>query len=142
MVKDTMDFAQQNTERAMQAANWMRAMADQNLNQTKGAFDNLLAVARNAVRDLDRQTAAIWEQSMSFAGESLSNTFDFAHKLTRVKELQDLPQIQSEFINRQAQLLGDQTKELGQRIMQGAQHAAKAGREATAEAARRRPEAA
>ena len=136
MVKDTMDFAQQNTERAMQAANWMRAIAEQNLNQTKGAFDNLLAVARNAVRDLDRQTAAICEQSMSFAGETLSNTFDFAHKLTRVKELQDLPQIQSEFINRQAQLLGDQTKELGQRIMQGA------GREATAEAARRRPEAA
>ena len=79
---------------------------------------------------------------MSFAGETLSNTFDFAYKLTRVKELQELPQIQSELINRQAQLLGDQTEQLGERIMQVAQDAAKAGREATAQAARRRPEAA
>ncbi len=142
MAKDTMDFAQQNTERAMQAANWMHAIAEQNLNQTKGAFDSLLAVARNAVRDLDRQTAAICEHSMSFAEETLSNTFDFAHKLMRVKELQELPQIQSEFISKQAQLLGDQTKELRERIVQGAQDAAKAGREVTAETARRRPEAA
>jgi hypothetical protein len=142
MAKDTMDFAQQNTERAMQAANWMHAIAEQNLNQTKGAFDSLLAVARNAVRDLDRQTVAICEHSMSFAEETLSNTFDFAHKLMRVKELQELPQIQSEFISKQAQLLGDQTKELGERIVQGAQDAAKAGREVTAETARRRPEAA
>jgi hypothetical protein len=84
---------------------------------------------------------------MSFAEETLANTFDFAHKLTRVKELQELPQIQlpqiqSEFISRQAQLLGDQTQELGERIMQGAQDAAKAGRETTAEASRRRSEAA
>jgi hypothetical protein len=34
MAKDTMDFAQQNTARAMQATNWMRAIAEQNLNQT------------------------------------------------------------------------------------------------------------
>jgi len=39
---------------------------------------------------------------MSFAEETLSNTFDFAHRLTHVKELQELPQIQNEFISRQA----------------------------------------
>ena len=142
MAKDTVDFAQQNTERAMQATNWMRAIAEQNLDQTKAAFDGLLGVARNAVRDLDRQTAAICEYSMLFAEETLSNTFDLAHKLIRMKEPQELPQIQSEFISRQARLLGDQTKELGQRMMEGAQDAARATQEAAAETSRRRQEAA
>jgi hypothetical protein len=31
-----MDFAQQSTERAVQTTNWMRAMAEQNLNQQSG----------------------------------------------------------------------------------------------------------
>jgi hypothetical protein len=99
-------------------------------------------VARKAVRDVDQQTAAICEHSMTFAEETLSNTFDFAHKLMHMKEPQELAQIQSEFVSRQAQLLGDQTKELGQAIMQGAHEAAKTVREAAAEPTRKRSEAA
>src|SRR5262249_42096152 len=143
MARSTMDFAQQNTERA---TDWMRAIAEQNLNQSKAAFDGLLSVTRNTVRNLDQQTAAICEHAVSFAEETLSNTFDFAHKLVRMKEPQEFAQIQSEFVSRQAQLLGDQTKELGQRIMWGAQnaaqHAARAAHEVAADSSRRRSEAA
>jgi hypothetical protein len=35
-----MNFAQQNTERAVQATNWMCAIAEQNINQSKAAFEN------------------------------------------------------------------------------------------------------
>jgi hypothetical protein len=139
MARSTMDFAQQNTDRA---ADWMRAIAEQNLNQSKAAFEGLLSVARNAVRDVDQQTAAICEHAMLFAEETLSNTFDLAHKLVRMKEPQEFAQIQGEFVSRQAQLLTDQTKELGQRIMRGAQNAAKATQEVAAESSRRRSEAA
>ena len=139
MARSTMDFAQPNTERA---TDWMRAIAEQNLNQSKAAFEGLLTVARKALRDVDQQTAAICEHSMTFAEETLSNTFDFGHKLMHMKEPQELAQIQSEFVSRQAQLLGDQTKELGQAIMQGAHEAAKTVREAAAEPTRKRSEAA
>ena len=139
MARSTMDFAQPTTERA---TDWMRAIAEQNLNQSKAAFEGLLTVARKAVRDVDQQTAAICEHSMTFAEETLSNTFDFGHKLMHMKEPQELAQIQSEFVSRQAQLLGDQTKELGQRIMQGAHDAAKTAREAAVEPTRKRSEAA
>ena len=139
MARSTMEFAQQNTERA---TDWMRAIAEQNLNQSRAAFEGLLTVARNAVRDVDKQTAVICEHSMSVAEEMFSNTFDFAQKLMRMKEPQELAQIQSEFVSRQAQLLGDQTKELGQRIMQGAHDAAKMAREAAVEPTRKRSEAA
>src|SRR5258707_68746 len=53
MAKDTMNFAQQNSERAVQATNWMRAIAEQNLNQSKAAFEGLLTIARNAVRGVE-----------------------------------------------------------------------------------------
>jgi hypothetical protein len=72
MAKSTMDFAQQNTEHAVQAANWMRAIAEQNINQSKAAFESLLTIGRNAVRDVDHQGAVIREHSMLFAEETLS----------------------------------------------------------------------
>ena len=143
MAKDTLNFAQQNTERAVQATNWMRAIAEQNLNQSKAAFEGLLTIARNAVRGVDQQAAAIREHSMLFAEETLSNTFDFAHKLFRMREPQEFAQIQTEFVSRQAQVLGDQTKELGERIMQGVDDAAKTALEGTTDvSSRRRSEAA
>src|SRR5215470_4782262 len=87
MARNTMDFAQQNTERA---SDWIRAIAEQNLDQRRAAFEGLLTVARNAVREVDQQTAAICQHSISLAEETLTNTFDFAHKLVRVKEPQEL----------------------------------------------------
>jgi hypothetical protein len=141
MAREKMDFAQQNTERAMQATNWACAIAEQNLNQSKAALEEFLTISRNAVRGVDRQAAAICENSFSLAEETLSNTFDFANKLVRMKEPQEFAHIQSEFLSRQAQVLGDQTKELGQRMMEGVQEIEKATEAGTAES-RRRSEAA
>jgi hypothetical protein len=140
MAKNTMDFARQSTEQAVQATDWMRAIAEQNLNQSKAAFEDLLTIARNAVRGVDQQAAFV-RGSMTFAEETLENTFDFAHKLVRMKEPQEFAQIQTEFVSRQAQLLEDQTKELGQ-IMRGVHDAAKTTLEGAAESFRKRSEAA
>src|SRR5262245_24359467 len=142
MAKDKMDFAQQNTERAMQATNWMHAIAEQNLNQSKAAFEGFLMVARNAVRGVDQQAAAICEHSFSLAEQTLANTFDFANRLVRMKEPQEFAQIQTEFVSRQALLLRDQTKELGQSIMQGASEVTQTTLERSAETLRKRSEAA
>jgi hypothetical protein len=141
MARNTTDFAQHNTERAVQATNWMRTIAEQNLNQSKAALEGLLTFTRNALRSVDQQSSAICDHSMAVAEETLSNAFEFAHKVIRVKEPQELAQIQSDFVSRQAQLIGDQTKELGQRMTQGVQEVVKATQEGTAES-RKRSEAA
>src|ERR671934_644837 len=141
MAKSTMDFAQQNTERAVQASDWVRAIAEQNLNQSKAALEGFLTIARNAVRSVDRQSSAICEHSIAAAEQTLSNAFDFAHKVIRIKEPQELVQIQSDFVSRQAQVLGEQTKEFGQRMMEGAQEIEKATEAGTSET-RKRSEAA
>src|SRR6266511_5366181 len=82
MAKGTTDFARQSTEQAVQATDWMRAIAEQNLNQSKAAFEGLLTLARSAVSGVDQQ-AAFMRDSMLFAEETLENTFDFAQKLDR-----------------------------------------------------------
>ena len=142
MAKSTMDFAQQNTERAVQAANWLCAIAEQNLNQTRAALEGLLTITRNAVRSADRQSAALGEHSIAAAEQTLSNAFDVAYKVIRIKEPQELVHIQSDFVTRQAQVLGDQAKEFGQRMMEGVQEMEKATEATGAVDSRRRSEAA
>ena len=142
MAKDKMNFAQQNTERTMQAADWMRAIAEQNLNQSKAALEGFLTVTRKAFHGVDQQASAVCEQSLSLAEQTLSNAFDFANRLVRMKDPQEFAQIQTEFVTRQAQLLGDQTKELGQSIMQGAGEVTQTALERSAETLRKRSEAA
>src|SRR5262249_5965722 len=44
MAKATTDFARQSTEQAVQATDWMRAIAEQNLNQSKAAFEGFLTI--------------------------------------------------------------------------------------------------
>jgi hypothetical protein len=146
MAKGPTDFAQQHTERAVQVTNygmnWMREITEQNLNQSKAALDGLLMITRKAADGIDQQACALRERSLSLAEETLSNSFDFAQKLMRMKEPHELARLQSEFVSRQAQMLGDHTKELGQSIMQGASEVAKTTIEGTAESSRRRSEAA
>jgi hypothetical protein len=91
---------------------------------------------------MDQQAAGIRDRSMFLAEETLPNAFDFAQRMVRVREPQEFAQLQGEFIRRQAQVLGDQTKELGQSIMQAANDVAKTAHEEVAAPPRRRPEAA
>src|SRR6266704_1040048 len=141
MAKNPTDFAQQNTERAVQVTNygmnWMLEIAEQNLNQSKAALEGLLMITRKAVHGIDHQASVVRERSLLLAEETLSNTFDFAQKLVRMREPQELAQLQSEFVSRQAQVLADQTKEFGQTLMQGASEMAKTT-ERTAETIRKR----
>jgi hypothetical protein len=116
-------------------------MAEQTLRRNRAAFEGFLTFTRNALRNIDQQSSAICEHSIAVTEQTLSNAFDFAHKAMRVREPQELAQIQNEFVSRQVGVLGDQAKELGQRMMQGAQEIGKAAAEVTAES-RRRSEAA
>ena len=61
MARNTMHFAQQNTAQAMQATNWVREIAEQNLNQSKAALEGFLTIARNAACSIDLQSSTICE---------------------------------------------------------------------------------
>ena len=123
MTRDATDFTQQNSQRAMQAANlgmnWAREFAEQSLDQGKVVLDGLFKVTRKMAEEFDDQASAIREHSTALTEKTLSNTFDFGRKLARLREPQELVELQSEFISRQSQAIADQTKELGQKIKNG-----------------------
>src|SRR5262249_22219318 len=137
MAKGTTNFARQSTEQAVQTTDWMRAIAEQNLNQSKAAFESLLTIARNAASGVDQQ-AAFMRESRLFAEETLENSFDLALQVVRMKEAQEFARIQTEFFSRQAQVLVGS----GQRILEDANDVAKTTLEGAAESSRRRSEAA
>lgn len=150
MAKNPTDFAQQNTERAVQVTNygmnWIREVAEQNLSQSKAALEGFLTITRKAADGIDQQASVIRERSMSLAEQTFSNTFDFAQKLLRVREPQEFAQLHSDFVSRQARMIGDQTKALGETMMQGVDEVTKttmkSAMEGAAEVSRRRSEAA
>jgi hypothetical protein len=143
--EEAREFTQRQTDRAMEAAdygmNWLRDVTEQNLRQSKAMFEGLFATVQKTADTFDQQSSELRERSLSLAAETLSNSFDFAHRVVRVREPQELVQLQSEFISRQAQAFAEQAKELGQTMAQGANDAAKSTLH-SAEAFRRRPEAA
>lgn len=59
MAKDATEFSQQNSERAMQAANlgmdW--ALAEQSLNQSKIVLDALFKATRKMTEEFENQTS-------------------------------------------------------------------------------------
>jgi hypothetical protein len=107
------EFTQQSTELAMQVAeasmNWFRQVAEQNLKQSR----------------------AVCEHSMSLAERTLSNTLDCGFKMARLREPQELVQVQTDFLSRQAQACADQARELNERLAKEAEELTKAFVDAT-----------
>jgi hypothetical protein len=140
----TREFAEQTAGRAVQAGtfgvNWMREVAEQSLNQNKAALDGYLAISRNAIDSINRQTSDLGKRSTSLAEEALSNAFDFAHKLVRVKDLQEVARLHSDFISRQARVLADEASEAGKAMMRSANEVAETAVRSAAESSRRRSE--
>jgi hypothetical protein len=123
------------TSRAGDRLNARRSRAESKPEQS--GFEGLLTIARNALRSMDQQSSAICEHSIAVAEQTLSNAFDFSHKVLRMKDPLELAQIQSEFLSGNLRRFGDHTREFGQRMRQGAHDIAEATQEGMAESRRR-----
>ena len=103
--------------------NELRAVAEQRIEHAKGAFADFMRVAQGAVSALeDRFTASqagtneIGDKAMSFAGRNVSSAFDLAQKILQAKDVQELVQMQTEFVQSQMNVLSEQVKDMGNTI--------------------------
>ena len=129
---------EQNAERAKQAGmDWMRSLMEESLNQTRAIFDGFLTAARKTADSFDQQAAEVRERSMSMATDTFSNSMDFAHRALKVRQPQDLLQLQTEFVSRQAQVVAENSKMLGETIARGASDLGKFPSQGLEEASRR-----
>jgi phasin len=100
----------------------MRAFAEKSVAQAREAFDGFIGAARKAAEQA--QTTAATAQSgakdmtqlaMSFAERNIASTFDFAQKLARAKDANEILNLHADYVKQQMDALSDQAKEIGRR---------------------------
>jgi phasin len=97
----------------------MRKFAEQSVEQARQAFDRFIAVANQAVADFEGRAQAarsgamdVGGRAMSFAEQNMSASFDFAQKLVKAKDVEEVVRLQTDYVKAQVQALNEQTKEL------------------------------
>ena len=97
----------------------MRAFAEKSVEQAKQAFDSFISAAKHAVSTAETQAASartgakeVGEMAIGFTQRNVASSFEFAEKLVRAKDAQELAALHSEYVKSQIAALTDQAKEL------------------------------
>jgi len=98
----------------------MRQFAEQSVEQAKKAMDGFLTAAQKTAAALETQANTaqsgakdVREKVMSFAEQNVANSFEFAQKLVRAKDVQEVLALQQEFLKAQMAAMQVQAKDLG-----------------------------
>jgi len=98
----------------------MRAFAEKSVEQAKQACESFLNAAQNAVNTAGSQVTTAQsgvkeagELAMRFAQRNIAASFEFAQKLARAKDPQEVIALHAEYAGSQIAVLSDQAKELG-----------------------------
>jgi phasin len=99
----------------------MRALAEKSVEQAKQAVEGFISAAHRTVSTIEGQAENarkgakdVGSKAMDFAEQNITSSFDFAHKLVRAKDMQEMLELQASYIRTQMQALADQAKQLGQ----------------------------
>ena len=110
----------------------MRQFAEQSVEQAKKAVDGFLTAAQKTATTLETQANTaqsgakdVREKVMSFAEQNIANSFEFAQKLVRAKDVQEVTALQQEFLKSQMQAMQAQAKDLGTAAAKATTDAAK-----------------
>jgi len=100
----------------------MRAFAEQSVNQAKKAFDGFIHAARQAANSADTQAHTarsgakeVGDLAMGFAERNIAASFEFAQKLVKAKDVQEVMKLQSDYLKQQMTALSEQARDLGQK---------------------------
>jgi phasin len=109
----------------------MRAFAEKSVEQARQAFDGFISAAHHAVNAFEGQAQTarkgardVTEKAMTFAEQNIASSFEFAQRLVRAKDLQEVLRLQTDYVQRQVQVLGEQARELGDSTSKAARNAA------------------
>jgi len=98
----------------------MRQFAEQSVEQAKKAVDGFLTAAHKTAVTLENQASTtqsgakdMSQKVMGFAEQNINNSFEFAQKLVRAKDIQEVMALQQEFLKSQMQAMQAQAKDLG-----------------------------
>jgi phasin len=101
----------------------MRAFAEKSVEQAKQAFEGFITAAQRTVSAFEGRTETarkgaqdIGQKTMQFAERNITTSFDFAQKLVRARDVDEMLRLQADYIRTQMQALAEQAKELGEGV--------------------------
>jgi len=101
----------------------MRAFAEKSVEQAKQAFDSFISAAQHAVNTAENQATTarsgakeIGEMAIGFTQRNVDSSFEFAEKLVRAKDAQELTALHTDYVKSQIAALSDQAKELSKQV--------------------------
>ena len=94
--------------------------AEQTIDLARGAMENYLDYFQKTMFASPWAQTDLSKKIQSDAGKNVATTFEFAQKLTKAKDLQELVQIQTEFMQTQLKALNEQANDLGETANKGA----------------------
>src|SRR3954454_8583626 len=96
----------------------MRTMAEKSLEQARQALESFLQAARRTAETMEQTTDKaqagakdMAQRTFSAAEQNLRASLDYAKRLVRAKDLQEVGQIQSEFARTQAEAMPAEMRE-------------------------------
>lgn len=98
----------------------LRQFAEQSLEQARKAVDGFMTAAQKAATTAESQASVaqtsakdIGQKAMSFAEQNVAHSFEFAQKLVRAKDMQEIMALQQEYLQAQMKAMSEQAKDLG-----------------------------
>lgn len=121
----------------------VRDMAEKSIAQAETAYGDFQVAAQEAVEKLDKSTAAVKEgsadygqQAAAFVQTNINDGFAFVRQLVGAKNAGEFLQIQTDYVQKQASALSDQTRtlaELSQKVAEQVSQPIKESVEASVE---------
>jgi phasin len=93
----------------------MQAFAEKSMEQARQAFDSFCNVTQQAVGAADRQAAGakdVGELALRFAERNIASSFEFAQKLVRAKDSQEVMALHGDYVKSQVAAFSDQAREM------------------------------
>ncbi|MEP3048465.1 MAG: phasin [Roseibium sp.] len=111
----------------------MRDFAEKSVDQARKAFDDFMGATQKAVDNVEGSANAVQagaadvnKQALGYAEEHVNAAFEFAQKLFKSGNVEDMLALQQDYLRKQMETLGEQTREFSNSATKAAQDAAKA----------------
>lgn len=111
----------------------MRDFAEQSVDQARKAFDEFMDATQKAVSKAEDSASAMQagaadvnKKALTYAEEHVNAAFNFAQQLVKTDNVEDMMKLQQDYLRKQMESLGEQTREFSNTATKRAQEAAKA----------------
>jgi phasin len=109
----------------MQVPNAVRELAEKSVEQAEKAFEAFMSAASKSVAMVPSPATEMSKNTMTLAEKNMKAAFDHARKLIHAKDVQEVLQLQADFLRTQFAAAGEQMKELSTRGVSAAKFASK-----------------